>query len=583
MRIGHRLWPARYALAALLLLVGLVTGLGVLGAWLEARNVQQLSEDLALALAEAIETSGRNALSANQRLEAAIAQRLLDNTRLLDRLLQYVPLSNQLLAELAARNGLDRVEVLDAQGAVLASSATRLPAPMREHLARHGMDMRGLPPMLRHWYEPLLHGQAQQALQGFGEQRFWLGRQYAVAIRRQENAGIIAISADAGEILRFRQEVGLQRLLNDLAGNPMVAYVSLHNPELTIVAHTDTARVGVTADDAFLRQALNAPRPSLRTLVGEDGQPLLEVVHPFPLGDTTPGLLRVGLTTEHLTALWRRSLLILAASSLGLLAVGGIGMHLVFRAQAHHYERVHGVERALSRQERLAALGHLAAGVAHEVRNPLNAIGMGVQRLQREFAPLEGAEEFHHLCTVIRGEVARLNAIVQDFLQLARLPALQREPIAVAILLREVAALMKAEAQAHTVHLTLQVPEGLPTLIADPQQLKQALINLLLNAIQATPPGGAVQVTAAAEAEALRIAVIDSGRGIAPDLMERIFDPYFTTKPQGTGLGLPIALRIIEAHGGTLDVKSTLGRGTTVEVCLPITAPGTEATPPPMS
>jgi len=258
-------------------------------------------------------------------------------------------------------------------------------------------------------------------------------------------------------------------------------------------------------------------------------------------------------------------------------------MHLVFRAQAHHYERVHGLERALSRQERLAALGHLAAGVAHEVRNPLNAIGMGVQRLQREFAPLEGAEEFHHLCTVIRGEVARLNAIVQDFLQLARLPALQREPIAVAILLREVAALMKAEAQAHTVHLTLQVPEGLPTLIADPQQLKQALINLLLNAIQATPPRGAVQVTAAAEAEALRIAVIDSGRGIAPDLMERIFDPYFTTKPQGTGLGLPIALRIIEAHGGTLDVKSTLGRGTTVEVCLPITAPGTEAAPPPMS
>jgi signal transduction histidine kinase len=115
----------------------------------------------------------------------------------------------------------------------------------------------------------------------------------------------------------------------------------------------------------------------------------------------------------------------------------------------------------------------------------------------------------------------------------------------------------------------------------DPQQLKQALINLLLNAIQATPPGGAVQVTAAAETEALRIAVIDSGSGISPDMLERIFDPYFTTKPQGTGLGLPIALRIIQAHGGTLEVSSLLGRGTTVEVCLPIATPGTEATPPP--
>jgi signal transduction histidine kinase len=90
-----------------------------------------------------------------------------------------------------------------------------------------------------------------------------------------------------------------------------------------------------------------------------------------------------------------------------------------------------------------------------------------------------------------------------------------------------------------------------------------------------------VQVTAAAETEALRLAVIDSGRGIAPDMLERIFDPYFTTRPQGTGLGLPIALRIIQAHGGTLDVSSLLGRGTTVEVRLPIATAGPEATPPP--
>jgi signal transduction histidine kinase len=581
MGIGHRLWPARYALAALLLLVGLVTGLGVLGVLLEARNVRQVSEDLARALTEALETSGRNALLANQRLEEGIAQRLLDNARFLDRLLDQVPLSNQLLAELAARNGLARIEVLDAQGTVLASSAFKMPAPMQEHLARHGMEMRGLPPMLRHWYEPLLRGQAQQALQGFGEQRFWLGRQYAVAIRRQEGVGIIAISADAGEVLRFRQEVGVQRFLNDLASNPMLAYVSLQNHELTIVAHTDAARVGVTAEDAFLRQALSAPRPSLRTLVGEDGLPLLEVVRPFPLGDTALGLLRVGLKTEHLTALWRRSLLILSASSLGLLAVGGMGMHLVFRAQARHHERVQALERALTRQERLAALGHLAAGVAHEVRNPLNAIGMGIQRLQGEFSPVEGEEEFHHLCTVIRGEVARLNGIVQEFLQLARAPALLRQPVVVATLLHEVASLMETEAKAYAVHLNFRVAEGLPALVVDPQQLKQALINLILNALQATPPGGAVQVTAEAEMEALRIAVIDSGNGIAPELMDRIFDPYVTTKPHGTGLGLPIALRIIQAHGGTLDVKSALGEGTMVEVHLPIATPGPEAIRPP--
>jgi signal transduction histidine kinase len=336
--------------------------------------------------------------------------------------------------------------------------------------------------------------------------------------------------------------------------------------------------VCTTEEDAFLRQAFSQAGTQLRTLTNEESPPLLEVVRPFPLGETALGLLRVGLKTEHLTALWWRSLLILSASSLGLLAVGGMGMHLVFRAQARHHERVRALERALTRQERLAGLGHLAAGVAHEVRNPLNAIGMGIQRLQGEFSPVEGEEEFRHLCTVIRGEVARLNGIVQEFLRLARAPALQRESVGVATLLHEVASLMEAEANARAVHLTLQLPEGLPSVAVDRQQLKQALINLLLNAIQATPPGGSVQVVAAAAVKTLRIAVADSGSGIAPEMMDRIFDPYFTTKPEGTGLGLPIALRIIQAHGGTLDVSSALGGGTTVEVRLPIATPGPEET-----
>lgn len=296
---------------------------------------------------------------------------------------------------------------------------------------------------------------------------------------------------------------------------------------------------------------------------------MLEVVKPFRLGDTTLGLLRIGLQTTHIRALWRRSLLFLSASGLGMLVLGGVGLSALFRAQARHHERVYVLERRLTRQERLAGLGHLAAGVAHEVRNPLNAIGMGIQRLERECAPAHAAEEFYTLCRIIRGEVARLNTIVQEFLTLARTPTLQRASVAVAVLLQEVAALLEAEANTRSVRLTVQVPESLPPLCLDRQQMQQALLNLLLNALQATPPGGAVQITAAAGAAEVRITIADQGSGIAPELLERIFDPYFTTKPEGTGLGLPIALQIIQAHGGTLDVGSTLGQGTTVEVHLP--------------
>jgi signal transduction histidine kinase len=162
---------------------------------------------------------------------------------------------------------------------------------------------------------------------------------------------------------------------------------------------------------------------------------VLEVVKPFRFGDTTLGLLRFGLQTSHIVELWRRSLLFLSAAGLGMLALGGMGLLALFRAQTRHHERVHVLERRLTRQERLAALGHLAAGVAHEVRNPLNAIGMGIQRLEGEFAPTHAAEEFHTLCRIIRGEVARLNTIVQEFLTLACTPTLQRAPIAVAALL----------------------------------------------------------------------------------------------------------------------------------------------------
>lgn len=573
-RMVRGLWTARYGLAALLLLVALVIGLGVLGALIEARNLWQVSQDQGLALAEALETSGRNALLANQRLEEAIAQRLLDNARLLDRILAHEPLSNRLLAELAARQRLNRVEVLDPQGEVIATSAIPLPAPIQEHLARHGIH--GIPPMMRHVYAPLLQGQAQQVLEGFGEQRFWLGRQYGVAIRRQEGTGIIAITADADEILKLRQELGLQRLLDDLGTNPILAYVILYDPALTVVAQTPSGPRGATDEEAFLRQALTAPGTHLRDVAATNGSPVFEVVRPFRLGDTPLGLLRVGIQTMHIAELWRRSLLFLIGSGVGMLAVGSVGMAAVFRAQGRHHQRVHTLERQLARQERLAALGHLGAGVAHEVRNPLNAIGMGIQRLQWEFAPAEGQEEFRRLCGIIREEVTRLNTIVQEFLTLARAPRLQGESVAVGAFLQEVVSFMEAEAKARSLLLSLWVSGSFPALILDRQQLKQALINLILNALQATPPGGSIQVTAQAEAAGVRITISDSGSGIIPEMLDRIFDPYVTTKPDGTGLGLPIALRIIQAHGGTLDISSTAGQGTSAEVWLPWTSEAVE-------
>jgi signal transduction histidine kinase len=175
--------------------------------------------------------------------------------------------------------------------------------------------------------------------------------------------------------------MGLERLLDDLATNPILAYVFLYDPALTVVAQTPSVQLATTVVDPFLLQALTEPGPCLRTVAAADGSPVLEVVKPFHLGGTSFGLLRLGLRTTHITELWRRSVAFLVAAGLGLLIVGG-GRPAggVSGTGPSPGERTR-TEHRLARQDRVAALRTLAAGVAHEVRNPLNAISIGVQRL----------------------------------------------------------------------------------------------------------------------------------------------------------------------------------------------------------
>jgi signal transduction histidine kinase len=227
----------------------------------------------------------------------------------------------------------------------------------------------------------------------------------------------------------------------------------------------------------------------------------------------------------------------------------------------------------VARQERLAALGHLAAEVAHEVRNPLNAISMGLQRIQREFPPAETAayQEFSDITAVIRDEVRRLNQTIEDFLKLARPIKLHPQLCHIDGLLKELETLIKEAAQTQDVQWRVSAAPQLPALLVDPDLLRQALLNLILNALQAVPPGGRVSLEADTVPGQLCLRLHDTGSGIEPQALERIFDPYFTTKAAGTGIGLTIAQQIVQAHGGHIDVTSTVGQGSTFTVWLPLT------------
>jgi two-component system sensor histidine kinase HydH len=231
---------------------------------------------------------------------------------------------------------------------------------------------------------------------------------------------------------------------------------------------------------------------------------------------------------------------------------------------------VKALEAEVAHRERLSALGNLAATVAHEIRNPLNGISMGLQRLKIEFQPTEDRDQYSHLNELMLGEARRLNSIVEQFLSLARPVEVKAETLPLQEILKELAALEESHARQSNVQIRVVAAPNLPALKADPNHLTQVLLNLMLNGLQAMPHGGTLTLEAKTSNRNFIIAVTDTGTGIAPANLSRIFEPYFTTKAQGSGLGLAISRRIIEAHRGTITVSNQAGGGCRFQITLPL-------------
>ena len=229
-------------------------------------------------------------------------------------------------------------------------------------------------------------------------------------------------------------------------------------------------------------------------------------------------------------------------------------------------ENLHRAQRDLVERERLAALGELGAIIAHEVRNPLGVIFNAVASLRRS---IDGGkeEEADLLVSIVEEEAARLNGIVSDLLELARPTQLRLAPVPIAHVLDSVVANVAAMEPSSRA-IDVQIERDLPLVEIDPRLMRQALYNLVLNAAQASGPHGRVVVTARVAQGALRVEVTDDGPGIRPENWTRIFEPFFTTKPSGTGLGLALVKRVVEMHGGTVNVRSD--GGTTFALALPL-------------
>jgi len=569
-------------LAAGLLVAAVLAVVGWIDYQATRRELVGLLRDQALSLRATVAAAVRASRTAATEAERQLGARLLDNARLARELDRRGALDQDTLDRISRENGLFWITVYDARGErERASGGPRGlgPGPGGGG-GRGGGAGAGRGPGPGPGLGPGATGGSAELLErlragpdGEAISEVHTGRGGAARVAagvRRAGGGVILLNADATVIAGMERAYSLDALLEDIAGgSDEVAYLVLEADRLRLVHGVDDAEVP-------------GPEPAAASGTAERevtvaGRPVLELAGPVEIAGLDDGRLRVGLRLDGVRRAERQTVVRLAVSLstalvLTLVAIGFLGLR---REYGELRERHEAAEEALRRRDRLTAMGELASTVAHEVRNPLNAIAMAARRLTREFAAPSGgapdpadADELRDLLAVVEGETRRIDAIVQQFLAFARPPALVRQTVDLGAFVRELADAHRPLATARSVALEADAARAGHASL-DPSQLRQAADNLLRNAIEATPPGGRVHVRAWRDGDGHVLEVEDSGAGIPPEQLPKIFDLYFTTKPAGTGVGLAVTHQIVSAHGGTIEVDSRPGRGTRMTVRLP--------------
>jgi signal transduction histidine kinase len=306
--------------------------------------------------------------------------------------------------------------------------------------------------------------------------------------------------------------------------------------------------------------------------VVHSGRSLLDMAAPFVMNDKIVGVVRIGLERESMDRILEENRRNIYIFSFLIVVIALLAMWLLFHNQNRHLAGIVEMERQLDKAERLSALGQLAAGVAHEIRNPLNAVSMASQRLKREFQPADEnkAVEFQSLAGVIRDEIRRLNGIIEEFLTFSKSRRLDFHDYPVAEVLQKIVNLIREEAAVRGIQIRTQWgPDG-TVVPMDMDKLQQALLNIIKNAMESIEGGGTIDIAVDRKSgNKVSVRIADTGCGMTSEEVERIFSPEYTTKEKGLGLGLPLAHEIIRGHSGEILVFSDRGSGTTFEIVLP--------------
>jgi len=532
------------------------------------RDVLQLIQDQSAMTAAVIAQSGSGQAYLTEELKQSYIDRAIDMLSILNHIDKEQELSRSDLDEWVNDETIMDISTYDSNGkkdvGYKTASKTNTPAEIDQD---NTWLQNQLQPILSRKTELLIVGVDQKADPVTPTDS--IEDQFLVAIPR-ERGGVITCQLSMEAEQNFKYLTAMESALEDLLHVNGLQYLKL---ALDDREPYYVSKSGEKIDDTWTRK----PLADILFEVSKGDTSLLEVVRPV-FFNSSLGEVRIGFKADTLLSLKgqivyqiliRTTLFTLLAFVLLIFLLARQNSALLEEEKKRIEAEVYRLEKLNRLREKQAAVGELAAGVAHEIRNPLNAIGIVAQRLKREFSTGEDQQEYESLTGTMVSEISRINESLQDFLEYTRPTSLNFSTLDLMQFLNSIQDLYKSEAMEQ--HISLTVQASTLQFDADAEYLRQAISNLVRNALDACESGASINLEGQKKGDMIIVKIIDSGAGIAEDQLSRIFDLYYTTKDMGTGVGLALTHKIIADHHGTIEVTSHPGEGTTFEIELPVT------------
>jgi len=636
------------------------------------KEIFNLLYDHSSTLLESIIQSSTNTLNSSFEIEDLIAERLLNNARLIKKIDETKSISKNELIDIAEENNLYRVNIFDNKGNRVLSNRI----PEAGHL--HGEEKINRFDELR----SILNKETDELIIGLKTAEFSDEERFAVAVARANNNGAIVVNMDAKDFLEFRKKIGIGVILQQMSNHHGIEYVILQDSLGVLAANEKIDTVESIIEDVFLSQAAMSDSVFSR-IFNYKGNDVYEVIKRFEFDNEFAGVFRLGVSLEDVRNVEARMLRRLIIISLILAAITIIVLSIIFTTQnlktiSLEYDKFktltssvlqnmseavvvidkefritlfnksaeslfnskskdvlgssiktfiggklsfvldkiasnvtvfendifinNGIkflsftistledpdtnqtkftvvikdltetkrlEEEAKRNEKLSAMGELASGVAHEIRNPINAIGMIAQRLNKEFIPADNQKEYLDITLLLRNEVNRINKIITQFLSYAKPIDISKKQVEINSYLNEIYKLFEAQAKQKSINFIIQSSQKFNVNI-DADLIKQSLLNIISNAFDAVTNNGEISINYFKLKNDFVIEISDNGIGMSSDQQKKIFDLYYTTKKDGNGLGLSITQKIIAQHKGTISISSKVNNGTTFKIILPL-------------